>query len=37
VTGVPLQTADGYQRVCASYHTDENTDIPVVLADRPRA
>lgn len=30
-TGVPLQIADGYHRVCASYHTDENTDIPVVL------
>ena len=29
--GVPLQTADGYHRVCASYHTDENTDIPVVI------
>jgi len=37
VTGVPLQIADGYHRVCASYHTDENTDIPVVIADRPRA
>ena len=32
VTGVPLQIADGYHRVCASYHTEENTDIPVVLA-----
>ena len=31
VTGVPLQIADGYHRVCASYHTDENTDIPVVM------
>jgi hypothetical protein len=30
-TGVPLQIADGYHRVCASYHTDENTDIPVVM------
>jgi hypothetical protein len=30
-TGVPLQIADGYHRVCASYHTDENTDIPVVV------
>ena len=37
MTGVPLQIADGYHRVCASYHTDENTDIPVVLADRSRA
>jgi hypothetical protein len=33
-TGVPLQIADGYHRVCASYHTDENTDIPVVMARR---
>ena len=31
VTGVPLQIADGYHRVCASYYTDENTDIPVVI------
>jgi len=30
-TGVALQIGDGYHRVCASYHTDENTDIPVVL------
>ncbi|OJZ73780.1 hypothetical protein BRW65_11670 [Mycobacterium paraffinicum] len=30
--GVPSQIADGYHRVCASYHTDENTDIPVVIA-----
>ena len=29
--GIPLQIADGYHRVCASYHTDENTDIPVIL------
>jgi hypothetical protein len=32
ISGVPVQIADGYHRVCASYHTDENTDIPVVLA-----
>jgi hypothetical protein len=31
-TDIPLQIADGYHRVCASYHTDENTDIPVVIA-----
>jgi len=30
--GIPLQIADGYHRVCASYHTDENTDIPIILA-----
>ena len=29
---VALQIADGYHRVCASYHTDENTDIPCRLA-----
>jgi len=27
-SGLPLVIADGYHRVCASYHTDENTDIP---------
>ena len=26
--GVPLTIADGYHRVCASYHLDEDTDIP---------
>jgi hypothetical protein len=31
--GVPLQIADGYHRVCASFYTDENTDIPVILVD----
>ncbi|MFC4604199.1 hypothetical protein [Rhodococcus kronopolitis] len=31
-TDVALQVADGYHRVCATYHTDENTDIPVKLA-----
>jgi hypothetical protein len=29
---IPLQVADGYHRVCASYHLDENTDIPCRLA-----
>jgi hypothetical protein len=29
--GVNLQIADGYHRVCASYLTDENTDIPCHL------
>jgi len=31
VAGRALQVADGYHRVCASYHTDENTDIPCRL------
>ncbi|MBK0421995.1 hypothetical protein JD292_07900 [Leucobacter sp. CSA2] len=33
--GHPLQIADGYHRVCASYHIDGNTDIPAVLVDLP--
>jgi hypothetical protein len=33
-SGVPLQIADGYHRVCASYHVDENTDIPCHIVDR---
>lgn len=31
--GIALQIADGYHRVCASYHLDENTDIPCRIAD----
>jgi hypothetical protein len=31
VGGYPLQVADGYHRVCASYLTDENTNIPCHL------
>ncbi len=37
LTGRPLQIADGYHRVCASYHTDENTDIPCRIAVVDRA
>lgn len=33
--GRPLVIADGYHRVCASYHLAENSDIPAVLIDRP--
>jgi hypothetical protein len=29
---IALQIADGYHRVCASYHLDENTDIPFRMA-----
>lgn len=32
-SAVPLQIADGYHRVCASYYVDENTDIPCRIAD----
>lgn len=34
--GIALQIADGYHRVCASYYTDENTNIPVVIAHRAK-
>jgi hypothetical protein len=34
VRGEPLLVADGYHRVCASYHLDENTDIPGRIVDR---
>ena len=33
--GFPLQIADGYHRVCASYHLGENTDIPCRIAELP--
>ncbi|NNG40279.1 hypothetical protein HJ588_13485 [Flexivirga sp. ID2601S] len=33
--GVAAQVADGYHRVCASYHVNENTDIPVTIVDLP--
>jgi hypothetical protein len=33
--GIPLLVADGYHRICASYHLDENTDIPCRLVDMP--
>jgi hypothetical protein len=32
---VPLVVADGYHRICASYHLDENADIPCRLVDLP--
>ncbi|MBV9140936.1 MAG: hypothetical protein JO115_08450 [Pseudonocardiales bacterium] len=35
--GIALQIADGYHRVCASYHLDENTDIPCLIAEHPSA
>jgi|ERR1700682_525329 len=30
---VPLTIADGYHRVCASYHLDEDADIPCRIVD----
>lgn len=31
--GVALIVADGYHRICASYHLDEDADIPCRIAD----
>lgn len=33
---VPLTIADGYHRVCASYHLDENEDVRCRLVDLQR-
>ena len=33
--GIPLIVADGYHRICASYHLDEDADIPCKLVDPP--
>jgi hypothetical protein len=33
--GFPLVVADGYHRICASFHLDENTDIPCRIVDLP--
>jgi hypothetical protein len=34
-SGRPLQVADGYHRLCASYHLDEDTEIPCRLVSIP--
>jgi hypothetical protein len=34
-SGMALTIADGYHRICASYHLDENADIPCRIADAP--
>jgi hypothetical protein len=34
-TGRPMTVADGYHRICASYHVDENSDIPCRMGDLP--
>jgi hypothetical protein len=34
--GVPLVIADGYHRICASYHLDENAEVSCRLVDGPR-
>ena len=33
VRGTPLVVADGYHRICASYHLAEDTEIPFRLVD----
>ena len=33
----PLQIADGHHRICASYHLDEDADIPCRMAADPTA
>jgi hypothetical protein len=35
--GMPLTIADGYHRVCASYHLAEDADIPCRLVEPPTA
>jgi hypothetical protein len=37
VRGTPLWVADGYHRVCASYHLDENAAIPCRIVGRDKA
>jgi hypothetical protein len=34
IEGVPLWVADGYHRVCASYHLDEKTELPCRIVAR---
>lgn len=34
VAGVPLWVADGYHRVCASYHLDEKTEVACRVVTR---
>jgi hypothetical protein len=33
--GVPLIVADGYHRICASYHLSDDADIPFRIVDSP--
>ena len=35
--GAPLTVADGYHRICASHHLDEDADCPCRIADYPQA
>jgi hypothetical protein len=33
---IPLTVADGYHRICASHHVDEDADIPCRIVDTAR-
>ena len=33
---LPLTIADGYHRICASHHIDEDADIPCRMVDSPK-
>jgi hypothetical protein len=35
IQGVPLWVADGYHRVCASYHLNEKGEVPCRIVERP--
>jgi hypothetical protein len=37
VRGDPLWVADGYHRICASYHLDEDAEIPCRIVARPQS
>jgi hypothetical protein len=37
VFGDPLWIADGYHRICVSYHIDEKAEVPCRIVDRARA
>jgi hypothetical protein len=34
IAGQPLWVADGYHRICASYHLDEKTRVPCLMTER---
>jgi hypothetical protein len=36
IQGAPLWVADGYHRVCASYHLDEKEPVPARIAPRAK-
>jgi hypothetical protein len=36
ISGTPLWVADGYHRVCASYHLDEKEPVPARIAPRAK-